>query len=115
VGRSFYRPSSRRPNQPKPKWQALAVEIERAKHLQAEAVESPSRLSDPLVSADIRWLTVFDRELDDVRTVAKSVDAGARLSAEELRSATETARKLLDILQKGRERAEAASQTAAVA
>ena len=79
-------------------WQELAVKVDEAKALAEEASHDPSRLSDPRVRAETQWVWLFDRELRDVQTVHESVESGAKLSTDSLRSATQAANRLLDII-----------------
>ena len=82
-------------------WEELAVIVDEIKVRQEEARQNPSVLNDPRVSADNRWLTVFERELSEVQTVYES---RAQVSVESLRAATEAGRKLLNIITQARER-----------
>jgi hypothetical protein len=73
------------------------VAVDDAKRLQAQAAEDPSMLTDPLVQAETRWVSLFDPELSAVQTVYESAESGAHLSPYVLRSATAAATELVRI------------------
>jgi hypothetical protein len=85
-------------------WRELAAYVADAKQLQSEATRHPSQLSDPWVEALVSWFSIFDRELAAVQAVYEADHGGARLSAEELSSAREAGKKLLEIISETQER-----------
>ena len=86
------------------RWRQLAALVEEAARLKEEAARDPSRANDPWVVAHVRWMNIFERELAAVQKVYEAVDAGARLSTEDVRAASEAAEKLLGIITQARER-----------
>jgi hypothetical protein len=87
-------------------WLQLAPLIDEARGYQALANHDPSRFGDPWVEAHTRWLSIFDRELSAARTVHEALEGGAKLSADDIAAAAHSARRLLESLQEGRQRAE---------
>ena len=85
-------------------WRQLAPLVDEAKRLEFEASRDPDRLRDRWVVAHVRWLTVFEREIAAVQKVHETMEAGARLSHEDVRAAREAGEKLLSIIEEARER-----------
>jgi hypothetical protein len=86
------------------RWRQLAALIEETTRLKEEAARDPSRASDPWVIAHVRWMNIFERELAAVQKVYEAVEAGAKMSTEDVRAASEAAEKLLNIIAQARER-----------
>jgi hypothetical protein len=84
-------------------WRKLGPIVEEARSLDSQIVENPGLLSDKWVSAQTRWLQIFEREINAVETVYSTTEAGAKLSVGELKRASDAGRKLLDIVERGRE------------
>ncbi len=86
------------------RWRQLAAIVEEATKLKEEAARDPSRATDPWVVAHVRWLNVFERELAAVQKVYEAVEAGAKLSTDDVRAASDAAEKLLGIITEARVR-----------
>jgi hypothetical protein len=79
-------------------WRQLAQAIEQARHVQLEATRNPSHLTDPEVDAQLKWLTVFEPDLADIQAVYEAALGGARLSPEELHSASKAGQELMEVI-----------------
>lgn len=85
-------------------WRQLAPIIDEASRVKDEATRDPSLANDPWVVAHLRWLTLFERELAAVQTVHESSENGASLPAEDLRTTSDVAERLLDAISEARNR-----------
>jgi hypothetical protein len=80
-------------------WSQLAVYIDRAKRLEADAAKAaPGLTIDPEANAMIRWLFLFESELHDVHAVHRAAETGGGLPLDDLRIATETGEELLRLV-----------------
>ena len=83
-------------------WEELAVAVDNARSYEEENRRDPSQMRDPLRVAYVRWASVFEREIAAVQTVYEATQAGAKLDAQEIRSARQIGEKLLGILTQAR-------------
>jgi hypothetical protein len=79
-------------------WKSLADAVRQALQARLEATRDPRLFEDPQVRALDRWLFLFDREIGAVRTVHDAVEAGARLSPDDIRVAQHTGERLLEVV-----------------
>lgn len=81
-------------------WARLAEAIGEASKARAEAAQNPKLLEeDARVKALGRWLFLFEPEIEAVQAVHEAVEAGSKLSPEDLGLAQRTGEKLLDVVQ----------------
>jgi hypothetical protein len=88
-------------------WDQLAPYVDEARELSERVSENPSLLNDSWASAQTRWLSIFDTEIEAVQDVYNSTEARARVPVDAIRKARDAAAELLRIVEKGREIAEA--------
>lgn len=91
-------------------WERLAPIVDEVRELEGRASHDPRLLNEPRVAADTRWLQLFGREINAVQTIYRATEAGARLSADEIRKARDAGQKLLRLIEDGRQIVEARHQ-----
>lgn len=88
-------------------WEELAPYVDEARELSARVSDDPSLLRDQWVSAQTRWLSLFDPEIKAVQDVYNTTEIKARLPVDAIRTARDAAAELLRIVEKGRQITEA--------
>jgi hypothetical protein len=81
-------------------WEQLALGVDRAKSFGEASKQDPAVLNDPLAVAYLRWVTVFEREIAAVQTIADAAREGDKIETEKIRAARIAGDKLLEILER---------------
>ena len=85
-------------------WRVLAPNIEQARAIRAQVVESPELLNEPRNKALVTWFDAFERQCVAVETLHNAAtDPNVELPLSDLQLGRKTAEDLLEALDKTRE------------
>jgi hypothetical protein len=83
-------------------WEELATFVDMAEAARSKSLRDPVVAQDPASQLYVRWLSLFEPELAAAQRIAEAITVGARLPADDLRAARETAEEVLRVIVMGR-------------